>query len=120
MSTMIVQLPVKAHQRFKRRCLDMEVYQGEVVKILIELFTSGRLNITDGKIEDVVMASRGIQKDDICGAYNAAAYVGVSYQTIRRMIAKNKLKARKNAPSYGGLIFKKKDLDRLRDKFDSE
>ena len=120
MSTMIVHLPVKAHHRFKRRCLEMDVYQGEVVKILIELFTSGRLNITDGKIEDVVMTTRGIQRDDICGVYNAASYVGISYQTIRRLIAKNKLKAKKNAPSYGGLIFKKKDLDRLRDQIDDE
>ena len=112
---MIVQLPVKSHQRFKRRCLDMGVYQGEVVKILIELFTSGRMNITDGKIEDVVMTRRGIQKDDVCGAYNAAAYVGVSYQTILRLVANKRLRAWKNAPSYGGLIFKQKDLDRMKE-----
>ncbi len=112
---MIVQLPVKVHQKFKSRCLDMEVYQGEVVRILIDLFSAGRLNLTDGKIEDVVRTARGIRKDEICGAYNASVHVGVSYQTILRMINRKKLKARKNAPSYGGLIFKKKDLDKVRE-----
>lgn len=114
MGTLQVQVSQKIHRKFKKRCFDMEIYQGEVIAVLVELFTEGHLDLPSEQVEKLVMQSRGIQDGDICGSHNAAKYLSVSVPTVRRMIEANQLKVKKIPPIHGGLVFRRMDLDRAK------
>ncbi len=114
MGAILVQVPSKVHRKFKQRCFDMEIYQGEAVAVLVELFTQGRLNVSLERVEKIVRQSRGIQEGELCGAHNAARYIDVSVPTVRRMIEAGQLKVKKVPPNHGGLVFRTSDLDRAK------
>jgi len=116
MGTFLVQVPQKVHRKLKKKCMDMEIYQGEAVSVLVELFIEGSLNVSLEKIEERARQSRGIQDGDVCGSHNAAGYLNVSVPTVRRMIDNGQLKAKKIPPIHGGLVFKKVDLDKAKKK----
>lgn len=114
MGTLQIQISQKIHQKFKKRCYDMEVCQGEAIAVIVELFTDGNLHLSCEKVKNLVRQSRGIQEMDICGAHNAAKYLSMSVPTLRRMINNGQLKAKKIPPIHGGLVFRKVDLDRAK------
>ncbi len=114
MGTLQIRVPQKVHRKFKKRCFDMEVCQGEAISVLVELFIEGELNLSCERVEKLVRRSRGVQEDDVCGAHNAAKYLDMSVPTLRRMIDNGQLKAKKVPPIHGGLVFKRADLDKAK------
>jgi len=120
MGAFLVEISPADQREFKRRCVELDAFQGEVAGVLVGLLCDGRLNVSHAKLERLVKRARGISDKEICGTQNAAVYLKVSTPTVRRMIESGRLRAKKNPPIYGGLVFRKKDLDKLVEKMEKQ
>ena len=118
MAAFLVEVPPKVQRQFKRRCAELDAFQGEVAGVLVRLLCSGGLNVSHARLDKLVKVARGITDEEICGTQNAAVYLNMSTPCVRRMIDSGKLKAKKNPPIYGGLIFLKSDLDSIAEEYE--
>jgi len=125
MPTFQVELADRFHTLYRKACAEFGVTQRDLTTSLIESFLAG---IGDYDHELIALARRrgrdrklsAIRKKGIittlvvAGAHNAAKYLGCSIPTVRRLIASGQLKPRREAPAYGGLIFLKAQLKKVK------